>query len=78
MHTVKKLQKARAKLAENRAKGNKPLNPIEKAKQNTKSRVLAIAAFCYDCMGQQPGWRNMVKTCTSPDCPLFKFRPFKD
>jgi hypothetical protein len=77
MDTIKNLQKARAKLAENRASGIKPSNPIEKAKQNSKSRVLAITAFCYDCMGRESGWRNMVKTCTSPDCPLFRLRPHK-
>jgi hypothetical protein len=77
MNTVKGLQKARSKLAENRARGIKPLNPIEKAKQNQKSRVLAINAQCYDCMGRESGWRNMVKSCTSPGCPLFGFRPYK-
>ena len=77
MDTVTQLQKARAKLAENRAKGIKPLNPMEKAKQNPNSRVFAIAAFCFDCMGQVTGWRKMVKTCTAPNCPLFGFRPCK-
>ena len=78
MNTVKKIQKARAKLAENRLKGIKPPNPIERAKQNPKSRVLAITAFCYDCMGQESGWRNMVQTCTAPKCPLYGFRPHKN
>ena len=77
MHTVKNLQKARAKLAENRAKGINSPNPMERAKQNPKSRVFAIAAFCYDCMGRESGWRNAVKECTSPNCPLFDFRPYK-
>lgn len=72
-----KLQKARAILADNRKNGIKPPDPIEKAKQNPNSKVLAITAFCYDCMGREPGWRNMVKDCTSPDCPLYTHRPGK-
>jgi len=75
MDTDKQLQKARSKLAENRSRGIKPLNPIEKAKQNPKSMRLAINAQCYDCMGRESGWRNEVKNCTSPNCPLFGFRP---
>jgi hypothetical protein len=77
MSTTNNLQKARAKLAENRASDIKPLNPIEKAKQNPKSRVFAITAYCYDCMGRESGWRNTVRECTSTNCPLFGFRPYK-
>ena len=77
MDTVKKIQKARAKLAENREKGIKPLSPLEKAKLNPKSRVLAIKAFCFDCIGQEPGWRNEIKRCPSKNCPLFGLRPYK-
>ena len=77
MDTDKQLQKARAKLAENRAKGIKRLNPLEKAKQNPKSRVLAINAFCYECMGFAKSWRNDVRDCTAKNCPLFRFRPYK-
>ena len=77
MNTVKKIQKARAKLAENRAKGIKAPNPIEKAIQNPKSMRFAINAMCFDCLGQEQGWRNMVKTCTSPNCPLYELRPYK-
>ena len=77
MDTVKKIQKARAQLAENRTMGIKPLNPLEKAKLSPKSRVLAIKGFCFDCMGQEPGWRNSVRECPSKNCPLFCFRPYK-
>ena len=77
MDTVKKIQKARAKLNENRSRGIKPPNPIERAKQNPNSRVLAIKAFCFDCMGQEPGWRNSVRECPSEKCPLFGLRPYK-
>jgi hypothetical protein len=42
MDIVKNIQKARAKLAENRQKCIRPLNPIEKAKQK-----LQIKGSCY-------------------------------
>ena len=71
------IQKARAKRAENVRLGIKPLNPIERAKLNPKSMRLAINAQSYDCMGQEPGWRNEIKRCPSENCPLFGFRPYK-
>ena len=77
MDTDKQLQKARVKRAENARLGIKPLNPLEKVKLNPKSRVLAIKAFCFDCMGQEPGWRNEIKRCPSGNCPLFGLRPYK-
>ena len=77
MDTVKKIKKARAKLAENRTMGIKPPNPIERAKQNPNSRVLAIKAFCYECMGFAKSWRNDVRDCTAKNCPLYRFRPYK-
>ena len=77
MNTAILLQKARAKKAENKAKGIKPLNPIEKAKHNPNSMRLAINAQCYDCMGQESGWRNEVRSCPSKRCPLFGLRPYK-
>jgi hypothetical protein len=77
MNTVKGLQKARAKKAENARLGIRTPNPIERAKQNPNSMRFAINAQCYDCMGQESGWRNEVKNCTAPECPLFGFRPYK-
>ena len=77
MDTDEQLQKARAKRAENACLGIKPLNPIEKAKQSPKSMRLAINAFCFDCMGQESGWRNHIRACPSKNCPLFGFRPYK-
>ena len=77
MNTVKQLQKARAKLAENRSRGIKPPNPIKRAKQKPNSMRFAINAMCYDCMGRESGWRNMVQTCTAPGCPLYGLRPHK-
>ena len=55
------------------------MDPVEKAKRNPGSRQLAIAAFCCQCMGgpAEPGYRNHIRSCTSPACPLFGFRPYK-
>jgi len=39
-----------------------------------KGRSHAIRSFCLECMGWQ---RNEVKSCTSPQCPLFQYRPYK-
>jgi hypothetical protein len=77
MNTVKGLQKARAKRAENVRLGIKPLNPLQKAKQSPNSMRLAINAQCYDCMGQESGRRNHIRECPSKNCPLFEFRPYK-
>jgi hypothetical protein len=39
-----------------------------------KSRAAGTKAFCLECMG----WaRNEIKACTSPQCPLFPYRPYK-
>ena len=77
MDTEEKLKKMRAKRAENIRLGIKPLNPLEKAKQSPNSMRLAINAQCYDCMGQESGWRNEVRSCPSKRCPLFGLRPYK-
>lgn len=57
-------------------------NPITKALENPKSKVLAIKAMCAHCMGctadhLEPGWREEVRNCTASKCPLFNHRPFK-
>jgi hypothetical protein len=52
----------------------KSLDPIEKAKQNPKSRKFAINAMCYDCCCYQ---KSEVKDCTAVKCPLYKFRPWQ-
>ncbi len=53
-------------------------NPIEKAKLHPKSKTMAIKAMCAYCMGfPDPGWRNQVKECTSPGCPLWTHRPYQ-
>ena len=77
MITEEILKKMRAKRAENIRLGIKPPNPIEKAKQKPNSMRFAINAQCFDCMGQESGWRNEVKNCPSKNCPLFGLLPFK-
>ena len=57
-------------------------NPIVKL-ETTNTRGQAIKAMCAHCMGctreeVEPGWRDNVRNCTSPACPLFGFRPFQD
>jgi hypothetical protein len=69
------LQKAAIKRKRNREAGIKPPNPIERSKLKPNSMRLAINAMCFDCMGQESGWRKMVKLCSSPNCPLYKLRP---
>lgn len=42
------------------------------------TRQGAIAAKCKECIydPQSPGtWKEQVEACTSPKCPLYKFRP---
>jgi len=55
------------------------LNPLEKAKVNTKSLRLAVNAKCFECEGEgvDPGWRGRIKGCIIPDCPLFPVRPYR-
>ncbi len=39
-----------------------------------KSRTAALKVFCGACVG----WvRKEVRLCSSPDCPLFPYRPFQ-
>ena len=59
------------------------LNLIVKAKKHPTSKHKAIAAFCFHCMGgteteaPDPNWRQAIKDCTSPTCPLYPHRPGK-
>lgn len=55
---------------------------MEKNIDNTTKPKVAIAAFCAHCMGctlerQEPGWKDSVRECTSTNCPLYNFRPYK-
>ena len=55
------------------------LNPLEKARQNPKSRKLAINAKCFECEGEDydPGWTTRIRTCIIPNCPLHPLRPYQ-
>ena len=42
----------------------------------------AITAFCGHCMGctedhMEPGFREQVRNCTAPKCPLYHVRPYQ-
>lgn len=57
-------------------------NLIKRYKINP-SRKNAINAFCFSCFGgtiddlPDTGYRLSIRGCTSTDCPLYKYRPFK-
>jgi len=46
---------------------------------NKLTRQEAINAHCrqciYDELGGNGSWRKQVTDCTSPECPLFEYRP---
>lgn len=80
------LEKARIKLNEYRDKGIKVSvenNLIIKAERHPTSKQKAIAAFCFHCMGgtkdemPDPGWKEAIRNCTSPDCPLYPHRAYR-
>ena len=82
MNNIEKMQAARAQKA---AEGSIKIftNPIDKwLASNRKSRSLAIAANCAECMGCapgiiEPGFKQSIKECTMPTCSLHGFRPYK-
>jgi hypothetical protein len=49
--------------------------PRERLDAMPQSRQRAIVAMCWRCMGEAPGWRNEVRSCTDTECPLHGFRP---
>ena len=59
-------------------------NLFKKHLANPSSRKMAIDAFCFHCMGGtkeemgDSGWRELIRTCTCPDCPLYLHRPYKN
>lgn len=70
-----KSQNALAKWREeNKGVKTVQLDPMEKAKQNPKSKVLAIRAYCWDCVG---GNRAEVTLCPLNTCPLWPHRPWQ-
>lgn len=61
-----------------REEGGKVKSRREKF-EKTPTRKLAIEIQCEICMGgeDEPGIRNHIKGCTSPQCPLYIYRPYK-
>ncbi len=61
----------------------KEFNLVRRAHANPNSKVRAIAAMCFQCMGgtgttmPDPGWKHMIRTCTSTTCALYGHRPYK-
>jgi len=57
----------------------KVTSPTQRAFADPKSLRKAITAFCFECMGGdgEPGARKHVRGCTSPNCPLFRVRPWQ-
>lgn len=54
-------------------------NPIERLADSPDSLRRAITAKCYECVGMDgdPGFRDTIRTCTSPKCPLYNVRPYQ-
>jgi len=52
--------------------------PEERAAEAPNSLMRAITAMCWQCMGKEPGWKNMVRDCTAPKCALYPHRPGHD
>lgn len=57
-------------------------NPIVRNIGNSKSLRAAIDAQCAHCMGCtadhiEPGFRESIRDCSAPACPLFNFRPYQ-
>ncbi len=56
-------------------------NPIRKFRQ-ARTRGNAIKAKCAECMGctdyhLERGFRDLIRACSSRDCPLHPFRPYR-
>jgi hypothetical protein len=58
-------------------------NLIKKALAHPTSKVMAIAAACCQCFGgsveelPDAGWRDAIRGCTSPNCALYRHRPYR-
>lgn len=82
-----RLEKARRKIAEMKENGEAwtvEHNWIKKAKLNPASRIIAIKAMCFQCMGgtetelPDPGWKKSIRECSSASCPLHGHRPYRE
>jgi flagellar biosynthesis regulator FlaF len=82
---TKGIEAAQTKLKKMRESGEitREYNIMKRAKADPKSKVKAIHAFCFNCMGgtidelPDHGWKDGIRDCTAPECPLYNFRPFK-
>lgn len=70
------IQEKLSKMREAR-KGDRMRNPEEVFKDDPTSRAKAINAFCFECMGKSEGYIKHIRECTSKNCPLYNFRPYK-
>jgi hypothetical protein len=57
-------------------------NPIIRARSKPTSMRAAIDAMCAQCMGCseqmiEPGFRNEIRDCSAPHCPLWLHRPYQ-
>ena len=57
-------------------------NPIIQYERK-RTRQRAIKAMCAHCMGCtrdhiEPGFRECIRNCTAPHCPLYFYRPYQD
>lgn len=55
-------------------------SPLELAQESPKSRLLAVKAKCWDCMGgdSDPNWQWRVGNCDARDCGLHGCRPYQN
>ena len=76
----------RAEKARNSRVGGKrnhnPLIALKNAPVNKKLTTLSIKAMCAHCMGCTEehiadGWKEEVRNCTAPKCPLYNVRPYQ-
>ncbi len=63
------------KIAKRRADMPKIYRGVYDQALSGKSRKAAVHSFCLECMGWQ---RKGVELCTSPECPLFGYRPYQN
>lgn len=81
--SLEKAHRQRREMAERGELGSPEHNWIKKANLDPASKVKAIAAMCFNCMGgtedelPDGGWKDMIRTCSAPKCPLYPHRPYK-
>ena len=42
-----------------------------------KSRVMAVKAFCSECLGWEKPLAIAIRECSDPACPLYPYRPYR-